>query len=196
MLSDNEVHIQLFQLPFAGGSSASFTRMTDFLDKRIEPITVEYSGRLTRRKEPFIKSYEDFLKDVSEYISIRRKADLPYAIFAYSMGCELTYDILRLGLLEGNPKHVFLCAKGSLKGKYESYQYGQLPIEEFINKMIQLGGIEERMLSNKRYLAMGVAPMKNDFIILGQYKYYPYKLPCDMTVIYSPQDNDVVAKVA
>ena len=60
-----ETVVQLFLLPFAGGNSASFNEMVNYLDPRIEPLTIEYSGRLSRNKDGYITNYKDFLIDVA-----------------------------------------------------------------------------------------------------------------------------------
>ena len=89
----NKKKIQLFLLPFAGGNSASFKRLTDLLDSHIEVISVEYAGRLSRYKEDYITDYEKFLEDVASYIHGRR-SDLPIAVLGYSLGSVLAFDLI------------------------------------------------------------------------------------------------------
>ena len=59
--------LQLFILPYAGGSIASFKRLTDLISESVEVITVEYPGRGTRAKEPLANSIQDLLNDAIEY---------------------------------------------------------------------------------------------------------------------------------
>ena len=43
--------IQLFLLPYAGGSSFSFMKLVHFLNPQIEAIPIEYAGRGRRKEE-------------------------------------------------------------------------------------------------------------------------------------------------
>lgn len=60
--SNSNEMIQLFMLPYAGGDHASFNKILPYLNKNIEPVTIEYSGRGNRRKETFIKEYQKFFR--------------------------------------------------------------------------------------------------------------------------------------
>lgn len=180
--------LQLFILPFAGGSSASFTKLVDLIDERIEVITIEYAGRGKRHGESFFCRYDDFLDDVVMQIKEARDKELPYAMMGYSAGSAMTYDILSHHMIEGNLVHAFVCAKGSLYRKIPSQFYWKLPDEEFTHRMIDLGGIDERLLKNKRFLDIYMVPVRADYVVWGQYEYKAGIIPCDITAIYSPKD--------
>ena len=182
--------IQLFLLPFAGGNSSSFHHLMEFLDEGIEVICVEYAGRLSRRKEGYIGEYEAFLKDAADYINARRREELPFSILGYSLGSVLAFDLIVNRMLKGKPGHCFLCARGDLKNAGASQGYQELPEEEFVQKMIALGGFDERILENKRFLDIYMKPVRMDYQIWSQYRYVEqgHKIPCDTTVMYSPED--------
>lgn len=180
--------IQLFLFPFAGGSSGSFRKLEELIDDRIESITVEYAGRYTRRNERFIDNYDFFLNDVLNYIDARRKPNMPYALFGYSLGSVLVYDILSQGLLSGDAKHAFVCAKGSLLNKSASDEYNYKTEEDFLKEIVLLGGTDERILNDSRFLSIYMRPVRADFVIWGQYEYKKGNINCDTTVIYSKQD--------
>lgn len=181
--------IQLFFLPFAGGNSSSFHQITKLLDERIEIVCVEYAGRLSRCKEPYITEYQEFLKDVADYINARRNG-LPFSILGYSLGSALAFDLITNQMLNGKPEHCFLCARGSLKNIGISQRYHELSDEEFVQKMVSLGGINERILENKRFLEIYMKPVRMDYKIWSQYRYIEHncKIACDTTIMYSPKD--------
>lgn len=185
----NNKKIQLFLLPFAGGNATSFNRLTELLDDRIEAICVEYLGRLSRRKEKFITEYEDFLNDTANYINARRNG-LPVSILGYSLGSVLAFDLITKEMINGEPIYCFICARGDLKDKSISQRYHELPDAEFTQKMIGLGGFDQRILDNKRFLEIHMKPVRMDYIVWSKYQYKDegLKIPCGMTVIYSPQD--------
>lgn len=187
-MPDAEKKLQLFLLPFAGGNSASFNKLEPLLDSRIEMHTIEYAGRLTRHREPFIQDYNDFIKDAAEQIN-RVRTSQPYAILGYSLGSVVVYDLVRQKMINGNPVHAFLCARGSVFKNSDSQNYAHLSDEEFNAKMKSLGGIDERILNNKRFLSIYMKPVRADYVIWSQYKFFEGVIPCSATLIYSPLDE-------
>lgn len=178
--------IQMFLLPYAGGSSKSFNRLIQFLDNRIELIPIEYAGRMTRRSEEFIEDYNLFLKDVAQQINKDRNPDMPYILLGYSLGSILTYDLTIHGLIHGELAHVFLCAKGSLRNKTSVDK--KYTDEEVIKEMKFLGGTDERIFDNERFLSIYMEPVKKDFNIWRQFVYTPGHIFSNATVIYSRED--------
>ena len=134
--------IQLFALPFAGGTSMSFAKLEPYLDPNIKMVSIEYAGRMTRNSEPYIEDYDAFLSDVLRQIENRRNADVPYALFGYSLGSVLIYDLLVHCKMTAAPKHAFVCAKGSLLTKNHREDYSAYPSEVFMNEIVSLGGID------------------------------------------------------
>ncbi len=183
------MRMQLFILPFAGGNSASFNELVNSLDAGIEPITIEYSGRLTRGKEEYITKYNDFLADVASQIRERRDGK-PWALLGYSLGSVLAYDIASRELVDDMIKHVFICARGDLKSRYISQRYSGLNDEEFAQKIVELGGFDERLMANKRFLNIYMKPVRSDYIVWGDYSFDDdgRKISCDATMIYSEKD--------
>ncbi|MCI8418873.1 MAG: thioesterase [Lachnospiraceae bacterium] len=185
----NNEKIQLFLLPFAGGNSASFKQLTELLDNRIEVISVEYAGRMSRHKEKFITDYEKFLEDTANYINVRCNG-LPISLLGYSLGSVLVFDFIIKKKIKGDLKHCFICARGDLRDKSISQRYHELPNDEFLQKLINLGGFDQRILENQRFLEIYMEPVRKDYIVWSQYKYREEgnKIPCDTTVIYSSKD--------
>lgn len=184
-----ETVVQLFLLPFAGGNSASFNEMVNYLDPRIEPLTIEYSGRLSRNKDGYITNYKDFLIDVAGQIREHRDGK-PWALLGYSLGSVLAFDIASTGFSDEKLQHVFICARGDLKNRYISQMYAGLNDDEFAEKIAELGGFDERLLANKRFLRIFIKPVRNDYIVWGDYSFTDEdrRIPCDATMIYSEKD--------
>lgn len=183
--------IQLFLLPFAGGNANSFRNLIDELDENIEAIPVEYSGRGERRRNGFLINYEDFLNDVVLFINKHRNEDLPYAVLGYSLGSAIAFDILSKEMIKGGkPVHAIFCARGNLKAEKTSQSYYHLSEEEFIKRIFELGGMDERLLSDKRFLDIYLKPIRADYKIWSQYKHNETdkNLECDLTVFYSEKD--------
>lgn len=187
-----EKRIQLFLLPFAGGSSLSFMRLNRFLDPCIEAITIEYVGRGKRNEEAYISNYNAFVDDVICSINNNRDFSIPYAILGYSMGSVIAYDIIKSNILDQPPKHYFACAEGSLIAPNPVIRCALLDDENFYHKIIALGGIDSRLLHNKVALTKLLKLIKSDYKILAQYVYDGGRLDVDTSVIYSPTDKTCI----
>lgn len=147
-----EKKIQLFLLPFAGGSSLSFMRLNRFLDKSVEAITIEYPGRGKRSNEEFIEDYDSFVKDIEHAIIKKRNVELPFAILGYSMGSAIAYDLIRGGKFDQSARCGIFCAEGGLMSPNPARRYGECCYQDFLDKMLSLGGIDERLLANEEAL--------------------------------------------
>lgn len=183
-----ERKIQLFCLPFAGGSRASFKQLESMLEPSIDVFTIEYPGRATRIDEPFADSWESLMEDVKKQIKDHRISSLPFAILGYSMGTAIAYEMLQFRLDE-KPIHAFLCARGcggqfDIPGELKSK-------DEFAQELKKLGGMDERILKDRRFLNLFMCPVYEDYKLLNQYYYKPDKgLPeMDFTVFYCEKDT-------
>ena len=99
-------------IPYAGGTSASYNTLTQFLaEEPIDVIVLEYAGHGTRVKEPGYDSFDAMASDIFHMISKRRIKEIPYAILGYSMGSIVAYEILTKYIPSTDlPAHIFLAA--------------------------------------------------------------------------------------
>jgi Predicted thioesterase involved in non-ribosomal peptide biosynthesis len=182
--------IQLLLLPFAGGSSASFHKLLPYISPQIEVAAVEYAGRGKRIGEPLIEDYDLFLEDSAKQIN-ECIDDRQFAVLGYSLGAAIAYDLIANRYLKRQPIHAFMCARGSLKKTSKSQLFADLSGQEFLQKMEELGGMDERILNNKRFLDIYMRPVKADYRIWSQFTYCEknLKLPCDITAVYCSKDS-------
>lgn len=184
--------IQLFILPYAGGSIAAFRRLTDLIDSRVDVVTVEYSGRGIRAKEPLAGSIWNLLEDASAYCRSRRQQDLPYAVMGYSMGSVLAYEILKREAITGDLKHLFISAEVSPKERSLELCKVENPTDECIlDRARRLGGLDDRMLQNKRFADIYIKPMLSDYRLFFEYRFEEYedKIGIDTTIFYCEKDT-------
>lgn len=164
--------IQLFILPYAGGSIAAFKKLTDLIDLRVEVVTVEYAGRGTRAKEPLAESIWNLLDDAIVYCRERRKQDIPYAVMGYSMGSVLAYEILKREALFGDLRHLFISAEVSPKDRSLELRKIKNPTDErILDRARQLGGLNDRILQNKRFADIYIKPMLSDYKLFFEYAF-------------------------
>ena len=184
--------IQLFILPYAGGSAAGFKRLTDLIDDSIDTITVEYSGRGLRSREPLAESYSSLFEDAVDYCLSHRKTNLPYAVLGYSMGSVLAYELIAQNRIPGEVKHLFLAAEVSPKDRsFELRKVDNPTDENVLERAKQLGGIDERMLNNKRFASIYIRPMLSDYKHFFTYHYHEYskKIETNATFLYCETDT-------
>ena len=184
--------IQLFMLPFAGGNSLSFMKVARFLDSKIECIPIEYAGRGSRSNESIIENYNSFLKDVCNSILARRDEKIPSALFGYSMGSALAFDIASLKLLNTNPVYCFFCAEGSLSYNNPARKIGGLQDQEFMQKINEMGGVDNRLIEDKNAMDTFLKVIKADFDILAQFDYKNQKVSSNASIVYCPEDDTCV----
>ena len=184
--------MQLFILPYAGGSIAAFKRLTCLLDDSIETITVEYPGRGSRVKEVFASSFWSLLDDSITYCRERRKSEVPYAVMGYSMGSILAYEMVARKSIEGELSHLFISAEVSPKDRSLELRKVETPTEEkILERVRRLGGIDERMLKNKRFADIYIKPMIADFRLFSEYHFSSFsdKIKVDTTFFYCENDT-------
>ncbi len=158
------------------------------LNPAIESFVINYSGRLHRRKEGYIENYNDFLYDVANQIMSVKNNLLPYVLFGYSLGSVILYDLCVNKLLPGDLKHVFVCSKGSLHNKSKVDHEEGYSDDEVVDEIKYLGGTDERILNNPRFLSIYMEPVKMDFNIWRQFIYHPGTINCNATMMFSRFD--------
>ncbi|MCR5518542.1 MAG: hypothetical protein K6F17_08235 [Lachnospiraceae bacterium] len=187
--------MQLFIFPYAGGSIAAFKRLTDLIDDRIDVVTVEYAGRGTRVKNALASSIWEFLDDAIEYCRERRNTDIPYSVMGYSMGSVLAYEMVARKALVGKLRHLFISAEVSPKDRSLELRKVENPTEErILERARRLGGLDERMLKNKRFADIYIKPMLSDYRLFFDYRFgdHKEKINVDTTFFYCEKDTALV----
>ena len=183
---------QLFIFPYAGGSIASFRRLTDLIDESVDVVTVEYAGRGTRAKEPFAESFPDLAEDAAAYCLARRKEEMPFSVMGYSMGSIAAFETLAKRKLPGRLKHFFIAAETAPDDRSLELRKVKDPTDERILERARiLGGLDEMMLRDKRFERIYVRPMMSDYRLFFGYRFSgcPAPIPADATVFYCEKDT-------
>lgn len=161
----------------------------------IELVLIEYPGHDSRISEDFCGNMDELIKDVLEQIIQNRKENLPFAILGYSMGSILAYELLcnvynsRTNLI-GNPEHLFLCAIEALSNFKPRIDFESMDRKKYIDILINMGGIEERILKNERFLDVFLQPVKADYGLLSRYSFRKKAIipKVNCSIIFSNKD--------
>lgn len=196
----NESHfmakrMQLFCIPFAGGSKSAFQELAAYIDSKIEVIMLEYPGHDSRVREPFCENMDQVVADISEQIMRQRDDSVPFSLLGYSMGSIVTYELLhkadcQKGILDSKPVHLFLCANEALSHYHPHIDIRGMTREKMIEILVKMGGIDERIQNNQRFLNIFLRPIIADYHIICDYKFENdgFKPQVDCSVFYAAQD--------
>lgn len=183
--------IQLFIVPFSGSKAAQFDAFCVDLGPNIKVNTIEYAGRGRRAKEPFFTDYELFMDDICAYINENRDNSIPYALLGYSIGGFFVYDLVAKGYVE-QPEHLFICACEN--NKEPVAPISRLPENEFWDRVIELGGVDKRLIEKRKFLKLFSRTLRADFHIAEQHSFMPtdHKIECPVSVLFSETDTPLV----
>jgi len=188
--------VKLFCLPYAGGSAAAFLNWKSHLDEKIELRPIELSGRGRRFSEPLYDSIDVAVEDI--YSDICEELDQgAYAVFGHSMGTILSYELIRK--IKHNkkqePVHVFMSGRYPPYVDVEKENVYLLPDDEFLDKIVELGGTNQEVTKNKELLDLFLPILRSDYKLVETYRHEgDSKVDCDITVLNGKYDNLVIEK--
>ena len=161
--------INLFCLPFAGGSYYAYRDFERYLSGGIRPVLLDFPGHGRRLKEPLLTDLHDMADDV--FSQIRAHLHEPYAIYGHSMGAMVAYLAARKVEKEKMPEPVHLFLTGRQAPSVESKEKDAylLPKQEFIRRLGEYGGIPKEVLAEKELLDFFEPIIRADFQAIGTY---------------------------
>lgn len=182
----------LFCIPYAGGSAMLYTKWKKYLDASIEVYPLELTGRGKRFKEPFYANVTEAVDDLFPKIKeLSHKA--PYALYGHSMGSILAYELYyRIEELKHpKPVHLFFSGRIAPHIVRDERPIYNLPDDEFVAKIIKLGGTPREIFENIELQNFFVPIIRNDYRLIDTYKYIARdtKIDCDLTVLAGKEDD-------
>ncbi|MGG4147606.1 thioesterase domain-containing protein [Paenibacillus algorifonticola] len=168
--------INLFTIPYAGGSAAIYNRWKKELQPFINVIPIELAGKGTRFGEPPYLNIESAIDDIYERI-VSETGSSPYAIFGHSMGgllaFELAHKIQRRGFYK--PEHVFLSGMSMPTSKRKKI-YSALDDDHFIHELVLLGATPKEFAENKELIELFLPIIRSDFSLIEN-RLIPHEYP-------------------
>jgi surfactin synthase thioesterase subunit len=190
--------LRLFCFPHGGGGPQAFKSWADNLPKEIEVYCLNLPGRFSRRNDPPIHNMPELSDQIVHALSAY--LDKPFALFGHSVGALVAYEVTR-GLEEkGSPLPVRLLVSAHKvpHDALEEEPMYNLPDQELVQKIIDLGLVPAEVLENKELIDFILPPLKADFEVSETYKYTERNpLPVAITAmggegdtLLSPEDLD------
>lgn len=184
--------IKLYCIPYAGGSSAIYTRWSKHLDSSIELFPIELAGRAKRSSESFCNNMKEVVEDISDYI-IAHNQGSDFAIFGHSMGSIITYEVLKKlsRVNHKQPMHAFFSGRYPPNVKKEIRNLHLLTDEELEKEALDLGGIPEDLFRFKGLLKNAINTLRADYKVLESYKGSEsiHMCDCDITALAGIDDT-------
>lgn len=171
---------KIFCVPFAGGSSYSYNGFKK-LATSVEIIPIELPGRGRRIFEPLNTDIRSLAEDV--FNQVRPALDAPYAIYGHSMGSVVTYLVARRIVNENLPQplHLFVTGRGGPSVPDHEPDHHQLPRDELMAKVHEMGGSPEEFLQNEDIIDHFEPIIRADFQAVETYQHIAEK-PMDIPI--------------
>lgn len=186
-----EKKINVFCLPFAGGSRYSYNTFKK-ISSDLNFIQIELPGRGARHKEPLKTNIDAITDDLLSQLD--GKLDGPYALFGHSMGALMIYLLAKEIQSRGLPAPIHLFASGSggpsIKNRITSTY--KLPQDKFIEVIKNLGGSSEKVMNDPDMVGLFEPILRADFEAIENYYYTPsdpFNIP--ITVFFGTEDVKV-----
>lgn len=185
--------IQLFCIPYAGGNAELFDEFCTFLPKGIVAEKIEYSGHGSRIREPFYRTFQEMVLDTAGQINELTEADADIALFGYSMGSIVAYELIAQELLPKKPLGIMMASHESPDREWLSKDYFTQDDVEFMKLMQKMGGFDKctpDMLANKFFRKLYFEPLRADYNLIGDYK-MSRKIELDIPALFFYSAKDI-----
>ncbi|MFI6004916.1 thioesterase II family protein [Streptomyces sp. NPDC051366] len=159
--------------PHAGGSAATYFRLSAELSHVAEVLAVQYPGRQDRMDEAAIDDVRELADRVFE--ALMPWQEKPLALFGHSMGSVVAFETgLRLQRGSGGTEPIGLIASGRAapsvrrdRGVHRRDDAG------IIAEMAELSGTDLALLEDADMLAAVIPPMRSDLRAVETYECEP-----------------------
>lgn len=186
--------MQLFCLPYAGGSAAVFHRWTPALPPAVRLHAIELPGHGVRHAEQPISVMFRLVHWIVEEIA-RRHDGGPYAIFGHSLGALTAFDVARVARRRlGEPRHLFVSGHNAPSVPLDYPMIHHLPDEELAVEVQRLGGLPPEIANFPELRTRLLRVLRIDLRLAHAYlPFVDAPLECPITVFGGDEDPLVSA---
>jgi surfactin synthase thioesterase subunit len=182
--------LRLFCLACAGGTAASFAEWRR-RSSRLDVHAVEYPGRGSRWSEHAARSLKELARAVE--VEVRNGREGGYALLGHSLGGLVAFEVARLLVRAGSSLPLRLCIVAAAAPHIpQRERIHQLPDGEFVEKVVEYGGVPPEVLESEELLSLVVPVVRSDFRLIEQYDHdggEPLPIPIS---VFGGLDDDAV----
>ncbi len=162
--------IRLVCIPFAGGGASVYRAWANILPSHVLLAPVQLKGREERAHEEPHTAISDIVSELAPVLAA--SADLPYVLFGYSMGALIAFELAHF-LREANlpmPAALVLGARGAPQMPVMRKPIWDLPEDQFLARILELGGMSEEILRYPELLAFVMPALRADLKACDTYQ--------------------------
>jgi surfactin synthase thioesterase subunit len=189
---DPSAGVRLVCFPHAGGGASLFARWKSLLPPEVQVHPARLPGRETRLREPLVERTELLVAEVMA--AVAGFADRPLALFGYSMGALLAFEVARALDRSGTPPAaLFVAALRAPQTETARPRIAHLPEAEFLTALqLRYGGMPAEILREPELLRLFVPILRADLAVVENYRYEPGPpLPCPVRCFAGTLDTSV-----
>jgi medium-chain acyl-[acyl-carrier-protein] hydrolase len=184
----------LFCLPYAGGGSLAFRGwQSAAADVAICPI--QLPGREHRYDHPPYRSLVQLIPDLAVVLQATlQQHPIPYALFGYSMGGLIAFELTRQLRSQGgrSPQALVVAAANPPHWQRASPCLHDLPDSKLAIELQKFNGTPAAVLQNSEFMALLLPLLRADFQLLETYQYQEQDpLPLPMLALGGEYDSTV-----
>ena len=183
--------VDLFCLPYAGGSSAVFREWDAIFPDWVSLRPLELPGRGTLMGTPLAEDPVQLAQQLSNELA--KHIQRPWAIFGHSLGAALAYRITHLMNSVHPLVGFFPSGRHSPTCADPAPPRSHLSDEDLIEEVRALNGSPRELLENQELMALLLPIIRADFHLNERISVLPSLGPvtCDMYVFGSTHDPEV-----
>ncbi len=185
--------MRLFAFPYAGSGASVYRPWIDGLahEQWLDFVAVQLPGRESRLDEPPCRNIDALLDDLVP--AMTPKLDLPYALFGYSLGALLAYELaIRFAEMGRAPELLVLAARGVPQSRAGTRRLDRSMV---IEKIAKLGGTAPGVIESPLFDSHFLPLLLADFTIAdSHYRPFPQILPLSILALAADNDPEVPIK--
>lgn len=182
----------LICLPYAGGSSITYSKWEPLLGSEWKVCPVELPGRGKLANRSCLTNVPDMIDEIIQQLEeILLTTD--YSLFGHSFGALLGYELcLRLVEIGYPEPQRFFVSAANPPHKLVLRQRHKQTETEFLNHLKGLGGLPDALFEQPEALKFFVNVLRSDFTALENFGWKAKgKVTCPIHVIFSDDDSMV-----
>jgi len=163
---------RLFCFHHAGGTAAMYRDWAGLLPPSIEPVAVQLPGRADRLREPPYTAMPSLVAALVEVVE--PLLDLPFACYGLSMGAKVCWALTHRLRERAMPMPLGLYLAGAAApGWQEGRADWNVPDEELVGYLREMGGTQPEIFSHPQLLASLLPTLRADLTLVDTFHFQP-----------------------
>jgi medium-chain acyl-[acyl-carrier-protein] hydrolase len=187
-----QARVRLFCFPYSGAGASIFYAWPDGLPPSIEVCPVQLPGRESRLGERPFTRLRPLVRALSE--ALPEAIDRPFAFFGHSLGALVGFELARYlrRHQDLSPVHLFVSGHTAPQIPDCEPPIHDLPEAGFVERLRQLNGMSQEVLSNDELMSLLTPILRADFAVCETYTFEDDgPLDCPISAFGGLQDEHV-----